>query len=63
MLNGEQGQKSPFFLSEHPGVTVYFCTLLLVLTASVWFVFFIQFFHGKAQLCACPNKYVNCSVH
>lgn len=63
MLNGEQGQKSPFFLSKHSGVTVYFCTSLLALTASVWFVFFIQLFHGNAQLCVCPNIPVKCSVH
>lgn len=64
MLNGEQGQKSPFFLKQtFRSNFVYFCTLLLVLTASVWFVFFIQFFHGKAQLCVCPNIHVKCSVH
>lgn len=58
------GTEESFFLKQtFRSNFVYFCTLLLVSTASVWFVFFIQFFHGKAQLCACPNIHVKCSVH
>lgn len=55
------GTEECFFLKQtFRSNFVYFCTLLLVLTASVWFVFFILFFHGKAPLCVCPDIHVKC---
>lgn len=44
----ETGTEESFFLKQtFRSNFAYFCTLLLVLTASVWFVFFIYFFMEK----------------
>lgn len=59
---GTRTEEALFLKQTFRSIFVYFGTLLLELTASVWLVFFIQFFHGKAQLCVCPNMCVSGGV-